>query len=89
MDREGSRFAFLQEFPQICMEKFKAGIFDDHQVRELMKDPIFDKDLSEDELSAWQSLKSVVTNFPGNHQNAEYVKEIKELLFSVSLGKPG
>ena len=30
-------------------------------------------------LSAWQSLKSVVTNFPGNYWRAEYEKEIKEL----------
>ena len=36
MDRESSGFAFLQEkFPQISMEKLKAGLFDGLQVREL------------------------------------------------------
>ena len=52
------------------------------QVRELMKDPMFDEALSEAELSTWQSLKSVVINFRGNHQSIEYEKEIKELLKS-------
>ena len=48
MDREGSRLAFLQEkFAWISMEKPKADIFDDPQIRELMKDPMFDEALSE------------------------------------------
>ena len=50
MDREGSGFAFLQKFPQISMKKLKAVIFDGPQIRELMKDPMFDKTLSEVEL---------------------------------------
>ena len=60
-DTEGSGFAFIQKFPQISMEKLKAGIFDSHQIKEFIKDPMFDKALSKAELSAWQSLKSVVT----------------------------
>ena len=31
------------------MEKLKVGIFDNHQIRELMKDPMFDKALSKAE----------------------------------------
>ena len=80
MDMEGSRFAFFQKSPQISMEKVKAGIFDGPQIRELTKDPIFDEALSEAELSAWQSLKSVVTNFLENHWNVEYEKKIEEFL---------
>ena len=76
MDNVGSGFTFLREkFPRISMEKLKAGIFDGPQIRELMKD-------SKVELSTWQSLKSVVTNTLGNHWNAEYEKEIEELLKS-------
>ena len=45
-----------------------------------MKDPMFEEALSKAELSAWQSLKSVVINFLGNHRSAEYENEIKELL---------
>ena len=64
------------------MEKLKVGIFDYPQIRELMKDPMFDEARSEAELSDRQSLKSVVTNFLGNHRSAEYKKEIEELLKS-------
>ena len=43
-DEEGSGFAFLLEkFLKISMEKRKAGIFDSPQIRELIKDPIFDE----------------------------------------------
>ena len=34
------------------MEKLKVGIFDGPQIRELMKDPMFDEALSEAELPA-------------------------------------
>ena len=64
------------------MEKLKASIFDGPQIRQLVKDPMFDKTPREVELSVWQSLKSVVTNFLGNYQSAEYKKEIEELLKS-------
>ena len=78
MDREGGGFAFARK----SMKKLKAGIFDDPQIRELVQDPMFDKALSEAELSAWQSLKSIVTSFLGNHWSAKYEKEIAELLKS-------
>ena len=77
------RFAFLQEkFSQISMEKLKAGIFECPQIRELMKDPMFDKVLSKAKLSTLQSLKSVVTNVLGNYRSVEYEKETEELLKS-------
>ena len=70
------------------MENLKAGIFDYPQLRELMKVPLLDEALSEVEQSACQSLKSVVKNFRGNHWNAEYKKEIEELLKSSHQLKP-
>ena len=81
MDREGRGFTFLQQnFPLIRLEKLKAGIFDGPQIRELMKDSTFDDALSAVELSAWPSLKSVITNFLRNHWSAEYEKEVDDLL---------
>ena len=81
MDREGSRFVFVQEkFPQISMEKLKADIFDGPQIREFMKDPMFVEALNKAELFIWYSMKSVVTNFLENHGSAGYKKEIEELL---------
>ena len=83
MDKEGCEFAFLQEkFPWISMEKLKDGIFDGLQLRELMKDPMFNESLSEVEPSTWQSLKSEVTNFLGNQLSVECEKEIEKLLKS-------
>ena len=64
------------------MGKLKARIFDDPQIREPLKDPMFDKSLREAELFAKQSLKLVVTNFLGNYGKAEYEKKIEELLRS-------
>ena len=83
MDREDGGFAFLQEkSPLIRMKKPKAAIFDSHQIRELIKNPIFDEALSEAEQSTSLSLKSVVTNFQKNYRSTEYEKEIEELLKS-------
>ena len=79
MDGEGN--------PRISMENLKASIFDGPQIRELMKDPMFDEALTKAEQFALQSLKSVVTNFPGNYRSAEYDKEIEELLKSFRLIK--
>ena len=81
MDREGKGFTFPQQkFPRVSLEKLKAGIFDGPQIRELMKDSTFDDALSATELSAWGSLKSVITNFLGKNRYEEYEKEVDELL---------
>ena len=59
-------------------EKRKAGIFDGPQIPELMKDSTFDDALSATELSAWGSLKSVITNCLQNNRYEEYEKEVDE-----------
>ena len=44
MDKEGSGYVFIQEkFSRISMEKLKADINDRPQIRELMKDQMFDE----------------------------------------------
>ena len=81
IDREGRVFTFLQQkCPWISLEKLKAGIFNGPQMRELIKDSIFDDALSAAELSAWRLLKSVITNFLGNNRSAEHEKEVGKLL---------
>ena len=71
-----SNFIYLIAF---VWEPTKDTMFDDPQIRELMKDPMIDEARGVAELSAWQSLKSVVTKFLGNYQSAGYEKEIEEL----------
>ena len=81
LDREGRGFAFLQQkFQQKSMEKFKAGIFDGPQIRELIKNTSFDNALNPAELSVWLSLKSVIVNFLGNHRSSQYWKVVDELM---------
>ena len=63
-------------------EKLKAGIFDGPQIRELMKDTMFDGALNAVEIAAWQSLKSVITNFLGNRRSPQYEREVDVLLKS-------
>ena len=60
-------------------EKLNAGILEGLQIWEIMQAPKFDKTLSQAELSTWQSLKTVVANFLGNHRSAEYKKGIEDL----------
>ena len=43
MDWERSGFVFLYKFPKISWVKPKAGIFDGPQIKELMKDQIFNE----------------------------------------------
>ena len=53
VDREGSEFVFLLgRFLRMSMEKLKAGIFDGPQMREFMKDLMFNEALGEAEQSA-------------------------------------
>ena len=70
---------------EVPIKKFKSGTFHDPQIKELVKEPMFDEILSEDEQSAWLSLKSVVKNFLRNHRSVEYEKEIEELLKNFRL----
>ena len=88
LDREGRRFAsFHQKFQQKSMEKIKAGIFDDPQIRELIKGSSFDDALNPAELSAWFSLQSVIANFLGNHRNSQYRKVVDELMENFRPGE--
>lgn len=83
LNKEGRAFAFLnKKFPRISEAKLKAGIFDGPQIRELMKDPKFDKSMEGNERNAWLSFKSIVTNFLGNHRSPEYECVVEGLLQS-------
>ena len=55
--------------------KIKAGIFNDPQIRKLIKDPNFTKSMNSVENSAWNSFVIVVKNILGNH-SAENYKEL-------------
>ena len=50
-------FAFLcNKFPEISEAKLKEGIFVGPQIRQVLKDPDFDKKLTSIELRAWKAF---------------------------------
>lgn len=81
MDKDGEGFAYLkQKFPKLSDAKIKEGIFVGPQIRELMKDEIFDKKLNTLEKTAWDCFKNVVNNFLGNNKAENYKELISDLL---------
>nr|GBN08332.1 hypothetical protein AVEN_56853-1 [Araneus ventricosus] len=66
MDCGGSGFQYLcLKFPKVSEAKIKEGIFVGPQIRQLMKDPVFESKLTKKEVSAWTSFKELAKNFPG------------------------
>ena len=53
LDKNGGCFKYLcRYFPGLSLEKLKAGIFDSPQIRKLISDPNFTKNMTDVELSA-------------------------------------
>ena len=53
LDQGGSCFSYLcHVFPGLSIEKLKGGIFDGPQVRQLIRDPEFEKSMTKLELEA-------------------------------------
>ena len=66
-------------FPGITVEKLKAGIFDDPQIRRLMNDRDFIKFMNDLEKNAWEAFVFVVNNFFGNRKSINYKELFKKL----------
>ena len=81
LQKNGKAVIFLKKkFPRVSEAKILAGIFDGPQIRELMKDPNFDKSLTPKEKRAWTALKSIIQNFLGNHRSEDYQRVVTDLL---------
>lgn len=84
LDRDGSCFTYIcQKFPQLTMEKIKAGIFDGPQIRQLTKDSQFKNSMTELELKAWTAFVSVMQNFLGNKKSENYIELVEDLLLQL------
>ena len=85
LNKDDQSFRFLQtKFPAISDAKLRAGVFNGPQIRELMKDSTFDKTLNELEKLAWESLKSVSTEFLGNKRSQNYEELVSMLMQNFS-----
>ena len=66
-------FKFLQsKFPAVSDAKLGAGVYNEPQIRELMRDTTFDEVLTEEEKRAWESFKNVFTKFIGKKRSPKY-----------------
>jgi hypothetical protein len=81
LNKDGGCFRYLcQAFPGLTIEKLKAGIFDGSQIRQLIRDPDFEKSMSVVELKAWKAFVLVVNNFLGNAKARSYAKLVTNML---------
>lgn len=84
LDKDGNCFSYIcQKFPQLTMEKIKAGIFDGPQIRQLTKDTQFRNSMTELELKAWTAFVSVMQNFLGNKKSENYIELVEDLLLQL------
>jgi len=68
MDKTGHGFKYVRnKFPNVSDAKIKEGIFIGPQIRELMQEKQFDKDLNETERNAWLPFKWIHKDFLGYH----------------------
>ena len=88
LDKDGSCFTDMcRTFPGLTLEKLKAGIFDGPQLRQLIRDPEFEKSMNLVELEAWKSSVEVVQNFLGNHKASNYTQLVDKMITAFeSLG---
>ncbi|GBN86960.1 hypothetical protein AVEN_75336-1 [Araneus ventricosus] len=83
MDCGGSGFQYLRlKFPKVSEGKIKEGIFLGPQIRQLMKDPVFESKLTKKEAATWTSFKKLAENFLGNHK-AENCRQIVNNLLNL------
>ncbi|GBL96322.1 hypothetical protein AVEN_238686-1 [Araneus ventricosus] len=81
MDCGGSGFQYLRlKFPKVSEAKIKKGIFVGPQIRQLMKDTVFESKLTRKEAAAWTSFKELAKNFLGNHKAENYRQIVNNLL---------
>jgi len=74
-------FRYIRKrFPATSYEKVKAGIFDEPQIRTLMKNPAFFFHMTVVESAAWCSYVSVVKEFLGKKRADCYQDIVKQML---------
>ena len=83
LDKDRSCFSYLGHvFPGLCIEKLKGGIFDCPQVRQLLRDPEFEKSIIKLESEACKAFVLVVKNFLGNNKASNYEELITNMLYA-------
>ena len=87
LDKDSDCFNYMyiaKTFPNLRMEKLKAGIFDGPQIRKLMQDQTFTAHMTVAERDAWSSYVSVIREFLGNANASSYQKLVDVMLLNFS-----
>jgi hypothetical protein len=71
---------FFKKFLHLSVAKLKEGIFIGSDIRKLMFDEHFLLMMTEVVREAWMAFKSVVTKFPGNNKDPDYVTIVENML---------
>ncbi|GBO20763.1 hypothetical protein AVEN_221116-1, partial [Araneus ventricosus] len=83
MDNNGPAFKYLHEtFPRLSVAKIKEGVFVGPQIKQLFRDPKFEKLLRSKEKQVWDAFYQVSTNFLGNDK-AENCKDLVEDMLAL------
>ncbi|GBM17318.1 hypothetical protein AVEN_237299-1 [Araneus ventricosus] len=81
MDCGGSGFQYLRlKFPKVSEAKIEERIIVGPQIRQLMKDPVFESKLTKKEAAERTSFKKLAKNFLGNHKAENYRQIVNNLL---------
>ena len=85
LEKDGDCFKYICiKFPDLTIEKLKAGIFDGPQIRKLMNDANFCNFINPAKLSAWTAFMNVVKFFLGKANAPNYKELVETLLTSLN-----
>ena len=69
LNKEGNALIHLKNiFPQISDAKLMAGILNCPQIRELMRNDNFARNMNNKEIKPWLALKDIIKYFLGNQK---------------------
>ena len=84
LEKDGDCFKYIcMKFPGLTIEKLKAGIFDEPQIRKLMDDANFCNFMNSAELSAWMAFTNAVKFFLKKIRAPNYKEIFETVLTSI------
>ena len=79
--KEGKLFKYIcHKFPALSDAKVKGGIFTGPDIKRLLKDENFVKEMNVKEKKAWEAFKDVVTKFLGNKKDPNFKWIVENML---------
>ena len=83
LPKNGDTFKYLaSKFPWLLESTLKESIFNDPNIRKLIKNIIFENKMENIKRAAWTSFKEVVKKFLGNHKDPDF-KNIVEIMLKI------